>query len=458
LHLNAHLDLSVVAHESDDELSVLVELTAPEAPDASKRPPATVVVMLDHSGSMEGDRLDNAKAALLALVDKLAPTDQFGLVTFDHEVTVVVPTHPVTDRKRTTRAIMSVQSGGSTDLSSGYLRGLQEARRAASSTGAAIILISDGHANEGLCDPAALGDIARKAHAEGIATSTLGLGLGYDECLLSAIAAGGNGNELFAEGADDAIPLMLGEVDGLLSTSAQAGSLLVRMSPHVRGVQIVNDLSWTGVPGVGVLLELGSFYAGEKRKLVLTFDVPGIDALGLAEVATLEFSYLALPSLEQHTVVLPLHVNVVPGDQAAGRIPDPVVRVELAFQQAQRSKRAASAALSVGDVASASASIQTARDVLDAACSSAPGEMTGELLDELLALSHLEQQAIAGNIAHAAKLSSVDASLKSRNRGRALLSQSLGDEAHQRMTEWFESTSYVEEYEGLPEVDDPDDE
>ena len=64
-------------------------------------------------------------------------------------------------------------------------------------------------------------------------------------------------------------------------------------------------------------------------------------------------------------------------------------------------------------------------------------------------LDGLEQQAIAGNIAHAAKLSSVDASLKSRNRGRALLSQSLGDEAHQRMTEWFESTSYVEEYEGL---------
>ena len=107
------------------------------------------------------------------------------------------------------------------------------------------------------------------------------------------------------------------EISGLLSMAAQAGSLLLRMTPYVRAVRVLNELSSAAV-GDGILLELGSFYAGEVRKLVLTFDIPGIAALGLVEIASLDFSYIALPALEQQTITVPLHVNVVPGDQAAG--------------------------------------------------------------------------------------------------------------------------------------------
>ena len=74
--------------------------------------------------------------------------------------------------------------------------------------------------------------------------------------------------------------------------------------------------------------------------------MPAIAALGLTEVATLEFTYVELPALKQHTITVPLHVNVVPGDQAAGRIPDPVVRTEVVYQRAQQAKREASSAWS----------------------------------------------------------------------------------------------------------------
>ena len=63
---------------------------------------------------------------------------------------------------------------GSTDLSAGYFRGLQEARRAASDGGTAVLLISDGHANVSIQDPGQLGDRARKAHADGTTTTTSG--------------------------------------------------------------------------------------------------------------------------------------------------------------------------------------------------------------------------------------------------------------------------------------------
>jgi Ca-activated chloride channel family protein len=417
MDLNAHLDLDVVAHETDDQLSVLVELTAPELSSDVTRPPSTLVVVLDRSGSMAGDRIEGAKTALLSLVDRLDPRDRFGLVAFDDTVDIVVPAGPLTDKLAVKQAIAGVHDRGSTDLSSGYFRGLQEARRVAGDAGATLLLISDGHANAGICDPGQLGDVARKAHTDGITTSTLGFGLGYDERLMSAIAAGGAGNELFAESADDAVQQIAGEVTGLLSMTAQAASLLVRMSSFVRAVRVVNELPSVAVSD-GILVELGSFYSGEARKLVLTFDVPATPALGLTEIASLELTYVALPALEQHTVTVPLHVNVVPGDQASGRIPNPVVRTELAFQQAQRAKREASSALSVGDRHSAESSLRSARRIVEDACALAPTAMAAELHEELAVLSGLADEASFGDASRAAKLTSMDSSYKSRTRGR----------------------------------------
>jgi Ca-activated chloride channel family protein len=416
--LSAHLDLDVVAHQADDQLSVLVELAALDVPADATHVLSTLVVVLDRSGSMGGDRIDAAKTALLSIVDRLDPRDRFGLVTFDDQVDVFVPAGPLTDKLAVKQAIGAVHARGATDLSAGYFRGLQEARRAASDGGTTVLLISDGHANAGIQDPGQLGDVARKAHADGTTTTTLGMGLGYDERLMSAIAAGGAGNELFAETADEAVQHIAGEISGLLSMAAQAGSLLLRMTPHVRAVRVLNELSSVAVSD-GILLELGSFYAGEVRKLVLTFDIPGIEALGLVEIASLDFSYIALPALEQQVITVPLHVNVVPGDQAAGRVPDPVVRTEVAFQRAQHAKREASIALSAGDASAAQTSLRAARRIVEDAGAFAPPAMTAELQDELAVLAQLEEEVRSGNVSRAAKRSSMDASSKSRSsRGR----------------------------------------
>ena len=417
MHLTAHLDLDVVAHETDDQLSVLVELTAPEQPVDADRAPSTLIVVLDRSGSMAGPRLEQAKAALTALIDQLDPHDRFGLVTFDQRTTVAVPAGALTDKPAAKRAIAQVQPGGSTDLSGGYLRGLQEAGRVAAGAGATVLLISDGHANAGLTDPVQLAGLARRAQADRITTSTLGMGLGYDERLLSAIASGGAGNEHFAETADEAGKLIAGEVDGLLALVSQAGSLRVQLTPQVRAVRVINDLSVVALPD-GIMIELGAFYAGEIRKLIMTFDVPGVPRLGLAEVATLTFTYLALPALEQQTVTLPLYVNVVPGDQAAGRIPDPVVRIESAFQLAQQAKRVASAAFSSGDPGAATGALDRARTLLRAARAGAPAPMATELSEELQLIDRLTHEAAYGDVTRAAKLSSADAAFKSRTRGR----------------------------------------
>src|SRR5439155_15994486 len=138
-------------------------------------------------------RLEGAKTALLALIDRLEPTGNFGLVAFDDEALVVVPAGPLTDKEQARAAVSALDTGGMTDLSSGYLRGLQEARRVCGPAGATLLLISDGHANQGVTDHDQLHGIAHQAQGNGVSTATLGYGLGYDEELLAAIADGGAG-------------------------------------------------------------------------------------------------------------------------------------------------------------------------------------------------------------------------------------------------------------------------
>src|SRR4051812_26594037 len=221
MKINALLDVNLVAHETTDEIAVLLELEAPAALAEVTRPQASLQVVLDRSGSMTGVPLEGAKKALIALVRRLEPSDNFGLVTFDDSAQIVVPAGPLTDKESVIHLIEGVHSGGSTDLSAGYLRGLREIRRVAGDTGGTVLVVSDGHVNAGVQNVDEFASITAKAYGDRIVTSTLGYGQGYDETLLSAISRSGSGNHIFADNPDAAGAAIAGELDGLLNKVVQ---------------------------------------------------------------------------------------------------------------------------------------------------------------------------------------------------------------------------------------------
>jgi Ca-activated chloride channel family protein len=351
MHVSAHLDVDVIALEQHDTVTVLLEMTSPPAPQLLiERPAHTIVVVLDRSGSMSGPRLHSAKSALLGLIERLDPKDRLGVVTFDDSAQVVIPAMPLGDfgKANAKSLVATIETGGSTDLSSGYLRGIQEARRVATDTGATIVLLSDGEANAGIVDPKQLLGLARDTHSKGITTSTIGIGRGYDETVLVALTEGGSGNHSFADEPEKAATALADEVTGLLSKTVQAASLLIKPGPEISTIAVLNDLPSSGLAD-GVLVELGDFYADETRRIVLTVEVPGRRDLGLATIANLEFRYVQLPGLVEHTVKLPLAVNVLPGDEAANRIRKPEVERERLLLEVQREKVRGEEALRRGD-------------------------------------------------------------------------------------------------------------
>ena len=422
MELDAKLDLNVVAVDSGETVHLLLELEAPGLEGERRRDPANLQVVLDRSGSMGYGSLTAALQAIDSLVGRLRPDDQLGLVCFDNSVIVPVAAGPVGDGKKIRDVLRQIGVGGMTNLSAGLMRGIQESGRASGERASTLVLLSDGHANEGVTDHPTLEGVAKGATDNSITISTIGIGHGYDEDLLEAVSRGGGGNSHFAENGDEAGACLAGEVEGLLEQVIQAASLIVRPTGDVSGVRLFNDLPVSEIEG-GFMVELGELVSEEKRKLLFEIDVPDIAALGLAQVCELELHWVETETMEGKTVTLPVNVNVVPGDEAAGRIANPEVITEITFQTAQRNKREASDALARGDHDEARRLWQDSRNQLGSLDRrQMSGHQIREIDEELEMVDRIEVSS-EHDINLARKHSQADFHRKNRKRGR----ESRGD-------------------------------
>ena len=351
------LDTDLIAIESEDKVTLMVDLTAPVAENQASRPARGVQICLDVSGSMEGAPLAAAKESILKLIDRLDKKDTFGMVIFDDTAKVAVPTKPLIDHDiaQLKKAIRKIQTGGSTDISAGFTLAMREASRAKLAGGSSLLVISDGHANAGERDPQFFADVAAKSATESIASSSIGLGNGYDETILEAIAQGGGGAHRFAADIDEAVGAIAAEVDDLLDKVIVNCALRFRPNEMAKGqpkIELLQRLPYW-MDGQDYVVQLGDLYAGENRRFIILVDVPGIADLGLCKIAEVTIEYTDLAARNEVSVTMPVNVNVVPGDQAAGRIEDPIVKAERMILQAQSEKAIATEEILQGNQKSA---------------------------------------------------------------------------------------------------------
>jgi Ca-activated chloride channel family protein len=426
MHVKALLDVDMVAMESSDKVTLMLDLTAPANPAHASRPGQCVQVVLDRSGSMEGQPLDSAKGSLLKLVDRLAPQDSFGLVAFDDQALVIVPTRTMADHHMPSlrKAIRELRTGGSTDISAGYLMGLRELNRVQAVGGSTLLLISDGHANAGEKDPKFFTDVSSKSATEKVTTSTIGLGTGYDETILEALAQGGGGAHRFAGTIDEAVGAIAAEVDDLLDKSIVNAVLRVTPSAVLAGapkIEVLQRLPYW-IDGETYVVQLGDLYSGENRRFVIDIPVPAMAALGLATIADITIEYLDLAQRQEISVSMPVNINVVPGDVASGRVPDPIVRAERLILEAQTAKSLAVDELRNGKVKEASSRLKGTAATLRREASLIPvtDERSAQSLEIIRAeadeIDVLAQTAESEDIQYSSKRMTESYSRKTRSR------------------------------------------
>lgn len=267
MKLTAQMTGAVIGATEQD---ILVEIK-PIGGAAAKRPPLSLAVVIDRSGSMNGRPIENAKRAAMKVLEQLDAADSFTLVTFSSAAQTVVPMRRATpDNIAAARAaIAQIFDDGGTCISCGLTQAVNELSMTPVRDGLRrMVMMSDGQANEGVYDRAELARMTSDIAAKGVSVSTVGVGLDFDEVTMTNLATVGRGNYYFVEDTGNLDAMFQRELGGLSETVAMDARLTIEPGPNVKLVEAY------GYPtvhvGMGMLeVPIADLRAGETRKIVV---------------------------------------------------------------------------------------------------------------------------------------------------------------------------------------------
>ena len=244
---------------------------APTAPPRAERRPVHVALVLDRSGSMDGERkFGLAREAVEQSLRLLRPEDRFTLVVYDTEVDVLAPAvaaSPEAKRMALSR-LHDVGPRGGTDLHAGWTTAAtQIAEQLRDDAVTRALLLTDGLANHGVTEHGALVEKAAELRRFGIATTTFGVGADFDERLLRDIAHEGGGNFYFIETPAQIADLLTSELGEALEVVARDAVLHLTL-PTGADVEPLGRQRWTGGRGEELRISLGDLTSAQELPVV----------------------------------------------------------------------------------------------------------------------------------------------------------------------------------------------
>lgn len=365
-----------------------------EAPPAGGRQPLNLALVLDRSSSMAGEKIARAREAAQLVARRVWPEDVVSVVAFGSEVETVAAPRSGAERGELLRRIAGIGVEGCTNLSGGWLKGRDHvAQQYRAGQVNRILLLTDGQANEGITEPAQLAALCRAAAENGISTTTIGFGQGYNEHLLTALAEAGGGHTYYIEEPEQAPGVFAEEIEGLLSLAAQSITVRVQASSGVEFVAVRHAYP-AHREGEALAVELGDLYGREPKLLLAEFLLPPSETGREVEVARVVVSGYVLTAgggVELRTIALPITLSPAEGGQV-----EPEVRREWLVLEAARARREALAARDRGDPEAARLRLNEAGLQL-----SSSGIMSDELAEEAADLLALSERIAAYGITEA---------------------------------------------------------
>ncbi|MDM7954609.1 MAG: VWA domain-containing protein [Cyanobium sp. CZS 25K] len=343
-----------VAGDAASTLDLLISITTPPPPDGAnrQRPPLNLALVIDRSGSMSGTKLSYARKAARFLAGQLTAADRLAIATFDSDIDVLVPSRPAGDPQAFIAAINTIHSGGCTALFDGWLAGAQQVAEHLDPLALnRVLLLSDGQANEGLTNQGAIAEKVAGLTQRGISTSAFGLGAGFDEDLMGAIATAGDGTLAHIESPEQLADLYASELQGLANTVGRKVSIGIRAKNGAELLDLLNDLPPTSAGNH----QLPSLRLGQELNVGVRLQLPAW--LPNQEICSVRLAWDAPGSGQRLKLIEHLTLPVKPAEDLGQMTPDETVAEEFAVLQSNRSRRKALEELDRGDLLAAEATL-----------------------------------------------------------------------------------------------------
>lgn len=202
----------------------LLFLFAPDAePTQDSVLPKDIVFVVDRSGSMSGEKIQQARDALRFILGQLNEDDRFSIVGFDHRLSILAPTlQPVENGTLADarRFVEQLDADGNTDLDAALQAGLeilvrpdeQQTNDGQSRNAARIVVfLTDGLPTAGVTDETLIARLATQTNA-GIEARLHVFGVGYDvnTHLLDRLAADNGGTVTYVQPGENLEAVLTG--------------------------------------------------------------------------------------------------------------------------------------------------------------------------------------------------------------------------------------------------------
>ncbi|NEQ43611.1 MAG: VWA domain-containing protein [Leptolyngbya sp. SIOISBB] len=373
-------------------LDVLVRITPPALPIAPERSPLNLSLVIDRSGSMRREKIQQAQEAACFAMENLLPSDRLSVVLFGNEAKTLIPSTFATDKQPLLAKIRQVQARGSTALHAGWVEGgTQVSQYLNSDQLNRVILFSDGQANVGETRPDAIANDVHGLAQHGVSTTTLGIGQGYNEDLLVAMANSGDGNFFHIESAEQLADIFETELSGLAATIGQRVSLGIEPQNGVKVLDVLNDFELTDTQRY----KLPNLVIGSPINVVVRLQVPALTRS--TELFKVRLAWDDRQQPQRQTLHADLLLPLVNTAQFSDFPADETVQQQVALLMAARARKEAIAFADRGDMRGAQQSLSVARAAFS---TFAPSPA---LSAEQAALQDLELDYAAGRSASARK-------------------------------------------------------
>ena len=311
----------------DNEFHILAKLKAPEQPeDTRERKPLNLSIVIDRSGSMSGQPLEEAKKCASMIVNSLKGTDRISVITYDDNADIIVSSTKAVHKTEILRAIERIRSGGMTDLHSGWLLAAEQvARYKTENSINRVLLLSDGMANTGLTDQYEINSQCSELAETGVTTSTYGLGEHFNERLMVEMGRAGRGQSYYGQKVEDLEDPFREEFDLLSNTIASKLEIFVEYPDFVK-LELLNN--YNGRDPLWKMPDLA--YGGEAWALFkLTIKEGDLQRSGRVDILRSHISYEDINGERVQTPIRSIRLRPVNENAFGALVEDPVIRTRI---------------------------------------------------------------------------------------------------------------------------------
>ncbi|XDE60498.1 VWA domain-containing protein [Arthrospira platensis BEA 1257B] len=198
--------------------------------------PMNLCLILDHSGSMNGQPLETVKQAAKELIDRLNVGDRISVVAFDHRAKVLVPNQDLTDPDGIKKKIDGLRCSGGTAIDEGIKLGIEELGKGKQDRISQGFLLTDGENEHG--DNKRCLKLAKLSTEYKLTINSLGFGDDWNQDILEKIADAGGGALGYIEYPEQAIAEFGRLFTRMQSVGLTNAYLLFSLFPYVRLAQL----------------------------------------------------------------------------------------------------------------------------------------------------------------------------------------------------------------------------